>query len=89
MIKRFGIFAIIAFSLLFMGCAVNTPDPVFEGKSIKRENTKEIHHSDGTVMYARHFMYNGHKYIEFFRNMPSYDNYTGYVHDPDCPCMKK
>ena len=43
----------------------------------------------GTRLYARHFKYNGHCYIEFFRNLPSYDNYTGYVHDPDCPCMKK
>ena len=36
---------------------------------------------------ARHFEYNGHKYIMFYydRGM-SYDQFTGFVHDPDCPC---
>lgn len=89
MLKKLSILLFIVFSFLFAGCESNMPDPLGEGKSVERKSTYKIQHSDGTVMYARHFMYKGHKYIEFFRNMPSYDNYTGYVHDPDCQCMKK
>lgn len=89
MIKKLSVLLFIAFSFLFAGCESKAPDILFELKSVKRKNTYKIQHADGTEMYARHFMYNGHKYIEFFRDMPSYDNFTGYVHDPDCQCMKK
>jgi hypothetical protein len=43
---------------------------------------------DGTKIYARKFEFEGHSYIEFYRpSAISYDNYTGFVHDPNCPCM--
>ena len=45
-------------------------------------------YKDGTTIYARRFVYDGHTYIEFCRLAPSYDNYTGFVHDPDCQCHK-
>ena len=44
---------------------------------------------DGTKIYARKFDFEGHQYIEFYRPAGGYDNYTGYVHDPDCPCFIK
>ena len=52
------------------------------------ESQKTIYSSDGTILHARKFVYEGHQYIEFYRSSGfSYDNYTGFVHDPDCPCM--
>lgn len=54
----------------------------------KKMQTK-IHTTDGLPIYALKFEYDGHRYIEFTRIGPDmYDNYTGYVHDPDCPCHK-
>jgi hypothetical protein len=51
--------------------------------------TQKVHKSDdGAEIYVRKFTFEGHQYIEFYR--PShftYDNYTGFVHDPDCWCM--
>lgn len=44
--------------------------------------------SDGTSLYARRVVFEGHTYIEFARAMPAYDNYTGYVHDPECQNVK-
>lgn len=40
---------------------------------------------------AYHFVYNEHSYIRFSngQNIASYDDYVGYVHDPDCPCHEK
>ena len=50
----------------------------------------KIHTTDGIPIYALKFEYDGHRYLEFTRIGPDmYDNYTGYVHDPDCPCHKK
>lgn len=45
-----------------------------------------IRTNDGPSLYARKFEYDGHRYIEFARPLEIYDHYTGYVHDPDCPC---
>lgn len=46
-----------------------------------------IRTEDGASLYVRKFEYDGHRYIEFARiGLEAYDNYTGYVHDPDCPC---
>ena len=61
--------------LLFAGCEPETQKPTYC--------------DDGTKIYARKFEFDGHQYIEFYRpNMSlSYDNYTGFVHDPDCWCM--
>ena len=42
---------------------------------------------DDTNIYVRRFEFDGHRYIEFARVAPGYDNYTGFVHDPDCECM--
>ena len=42
---------------------------------------------DGAVIYARKFTFEEHQYIEFIRFRPSYDDYTGFVHDPNCWCM--
>ena len=45
--------------------------------------------SDGTSLYARRVVFEGHTYIEFARPHASmYDNYTGYVHDPECQNVK-
>lgn len=49
----------------------------------------KIYTTDGIPIYALKFEYDGHRYIEFTRvGSDMYDNYTGYVHDPDCPCHK-
>ena len=47
--------------------------------------------TDGTKLYSRKFEFEGHQYIEFSRpGGLSYDNYTGFVHDPDCSrCEEK
>lgn len=50
------------------------------------ESQTRIQTEDGTTLYVREFVYKGHRYIEFGRMKEAYDNYTGYVHDPDCPC---
>lgn len=55
-----------------------------EPKTQKRTPTH-----DGANLLVREFEYNGHTYIEFARHMIGYDNYTGFVHSPDCPCHKK
>ena len=52
------------------------------------ETQKTIQVNDGTKLYSRKFEFEGHQYIEFYRPGGfSYDNYTGFVHDPNCPCM--
>ena len=53
------------------------------------ESQKAVYSDDGTKIYARKFTFEEHQYIEFFRPAPgaSYDNYTGFVHDPNCWCM--
>ena len=45
--------------------------------------------NDGVRAY--HFVYNGHSYIRFSNgiSLVSYDDYVGYVHDPDCPFHEK
>ena len=56
------------------------------------ETQRKAQMSDGTSLYARRIVFEGHTYIEFARpNASVYDNYTGYVHDPDCknPKCKK
>lgn len=54
--------------------------------SCEPETMQKVPMNDGTTIYVRKFVYEGHRYIEFGRIMEVYDNYTGYVHDPDCPC---
>lgn len=68
-------FIILVFALvLFGGC--------------EPETRKAVHSDDGTTIYARKFTFEEHQYIEFYRpHGPSYDNYTGFVHDPNCWCM--
>lgn len=51
------------------------------------ETQKAVYSDDGTKIYARKFIFEEHQYIEFYRNSPGYDNYTGFVHDPNCWCM--
>lgn len=52
------------------------------------ETQKGVYSDDGTKIYARKFTFEEHQYIEFYRHAPGYDNYTGFVHDPDCQtCM--
>lgn len=41
----------------------------------------------GHIYAVRHFMYQGHSYIQF-DVMASYGGHTGIVHDPDCWCNK-
>ena len=49
------------------------------------ETQKLTESQDGTMIYNRSFEMNGHVYIEFCRaNSGPYDNYTGFVHDPEC-----
>lgn len=72
--KKIIVSLILILCLAFSGCS---------------EMGKRHDYTDGTTIHARHFTYNGHRFIEFVRVVPlSYDNYTGYVHDPDCPCTK-
>ena len=54
--------------------------------SCAEDSGQKIHTEDGAPLYVRRFEYDGHKYIEFERVLEVYDNFTGYVHDPDCPC---
>lgn len=54
--------------------------------SCEPKTTQKVPMTDGTTIYVRKFNYDGHRYIEFARSLQVYDNYTGYVHDPDCPC---
>ena len=51
------------------------------------ETQKAVYSDDGTKIYARKFTFEDHQYIEFYRHSPGYDNYTGFVHDPNCWCM--
>ena len=52
------------------------------------ETQKAVYSDDGTKIYARKFTFEEHQYIEFYREGGfSYDNYTGFVHDPNCWCM--
>lgn len=45
---------------------------------------------DNSTIYATKFEFDGHQYIRFVDPIPlSYDNYTGFVHDPDCPCHRR
>ena len=92
--KKTVILIVIVFlSILLCGCNYddnNKPNKYEAGQFINVGGSKKIRYKDGTTMYVRHFIYNGHKYIEFFRLQQGMDdNNTGYVHDPDCPCMSK
>lgn len=51
------------------------------------ETQKAVYGDDGAKIYARKFMFEEHQYIEFYRPAAVYDNYTGFVHDPNCWCM--
>jgi hypothetical protein len=51
------------------------------------ETTQVIRCEDGVKIYVRKFTFENHQYIEFCRPSPGYDNYTGFVHDPNCWCM--
>ena len=92
--KKIATFIIIAILSIFLsGCNFdykNVPNTYEGGDFFNAGSAKKHTYADGTTMYVRHFVYNGHKYIEFFRLQQGlYDNNTGYVHDPDCQCMKK
>ena len=65
--------AMIFTGILLLGC--------------KPDTQKAVYGDDGTKIYARKFTFEEHQYIEFYRNIPGYDNYTGFVHDPNCWCM--
>jgi hypothetical protein len=65
--------AVIFTAILMFGC--------------EPETQKAVYSDDGTMIYARKFTFEEHQYIEFYRNAPGYDNYTGFVHDPNCWCM--
>lgn len=49
---------------------------------------KKIRTPENVSVYTYRFEFEGHHYIEFHRYSEPYDNNTGYVHDPDCPCHK-
>lgn len=56
------------------------------------ETQQKKNFTDGTILYKRQFVLDGHWYIELGREGTNmlYDNYTGYVHDPNCPkCEEK
>ena len=55
--------------------------------SCEPTSQKQVYSDDGAKIYVRKFTFEEHQYIEFYRSMPGYDNYTGYVHDPNCWCM--
>lgn len=53
--------------------------------SCEPESQKIVESQDGTTISVRSFELNGHKYYEFIRRGAGmYDNYTGFVHDPEC-----
>ena len=56
-------------------------------RETKDETSQVIRCEDGVEICARKFTFEKHQYIEFYRRSPGYDNYTGFVHDPDCWCM--
>lgn len=41
----------------------------------------------GEITQIRHFIYNGHEYIQYHVFGPAGGN-DGFVHDPDCKCTK-
>lgn len=67
--------AMIFTAILLLGC--------------EPESQKAVYSDDGTTIYARKFTFEEHQYIEFYRPArgATYDNYTGFVHDPNCWCM--
>ena len=68
-------FIILAFALALLG-------------GCRPETQEQIKCEDNTTIYARKFTFEEHQYIEFYRHSPgTYDNYTGFVHDPNCWCM--
>lgn len=67
--------ALIFTAVLLLGC-----EPGMQQKA--------VYGDDGTTIYARKFTFEEHQYIEFYRPCSgAYDNYTGFVHDPNCWCM--
>lgn len=75
------IFLFIAMALMLTSC--------FNGNNYVGEKTDSVEYQDGVQLQYRRFKFQGHTYIEFTRIATwSYDNVTGYVHDPDCPCMQ-
>lgn len=48
---------------------------------------EKTYSDDGAAIYVRKFTFEEHQYIEFLRYRPGHDDYTGYVHDPNCWCM--
>lgn len=66
--------AMIFTAILLLGC--------------EPETQKTVYSDDGTKIYVRKFTFEEHQYIEFYRpSSGAYDNYTGFVHDPNCWCM--
>lgn len=79
--KKILTFLAISVMLVFASCS--------EGNNYAGEKTETAHYKDGTQLQYRRFKFQGHTYIEFTRiAIWTYDNMTGYVHDPDCPCGK-
>jgi len=67
-------FIILVFALILLG-------------GCRPETQERIKCDDNTTIYARKFVYESHQYIEFYRHNIGHDNYTGFVHDPNCWCM--
>ena len=53
-----------------------------------KEETAVHSEEGGPAIYSREFMRKGHRYIQFYEITASYDDFVGYVHDPDCPNPK-
>ena len=67
-------FIILIFALVLLG-------------GCRPETQEQVKCDDNTTIRARKFVYDGHQYIEFYRYHIGNDNYTGFVHDPNCWCM--
>lgn len=77
------------------GCAPNKNDvptthtremPYVYTKQIMLEPVEDVTY--GQILSIRHFIYNGHEYIQF-HVCGSHGGGYGIVHDPDCNCIKQ
>ncbi len=75
---------VLAFNLL-VSCNCEKPKremPVEPVKELTETNYMPFEH-------ANKFTYEGHSYIVFYSHVNVYNDLTGVVHDPDCPCQKR
>lgn len=77
------ILALLIALICLSSCFQSSP-PSYTNEGVTTETTA----NDRFV--ATKFEFNGHKYIQFRDKhwSSSYDKAAGYVHDPDCPCLK-